>query len=374
MKRIFNLGVLLIVVSLIFSSCKKKNPVEASDINLVAAETNYWGDYYGKNTSVFDLYIFDNKFEASPAQSRTGTIVYFDISGPSGNTYEIQPGTYRATTDRKPFTFQRGERVLNDDKSYSTYGSYFEIWKNGEIVDYWIITSGNLIIEKSGNFTIKGVVTTGDNISYQFIYKGAVDKYDVSPWPETLSKGEVVYEGKVDGENALRNKFTIYLGSENVNLSNLTGDGDILAIELYAPITIGDNIVNGTYKVEFDTKNSMTIMDGFEYLGDDNYYHDGGTWYYTSKKFAIASGDMIVEVTGNNYNLDFQFFTDNGMKIERIINLNMQTFTNAPALKVKPLKRISPDANRNNVRRKLDAPRTRNLSSDRVNNQREILR
>lgn len=373
MKRLFNLGVLLLTVSLVLISCKKKSPVDGSDIKLVASETTYLGDFFGKNTSVYDLYLLDDKFESSPKENKTGTVLYFDISGPAGNS-EIQPGEYRATTDRKAYTFQRGERVLNKDNTYSTYGSYFEIWKNGEIVEYRIITSGTLIIEKSGNYTVKGIVTTGDNIPHRFTYRGVIDKFDASPWPETLSKGEIDYKGRVDGENAERNMFNIYLASDDVNLSDLSGDGDILVIELYAPINIDNSIVNGKYVVEFDTKKSMTIMDGFQYQDDNKNYHDGGTWYYTSKKFPIAEGEMTVDVNGNNYNLDIRFVTETGMKIERVINLNMQTYYSASAAKNKPAKRVSRDLNRNNIRKKADSPGTRNLSNDRVNNQRVIVR
>ncbi|MFV0390296.1 MAG: hypothetical protein ACK5KP_00150 [Paludibacteraceae bacterium] len=378
MKRLFNVSILLIGATLVLSSCNRnKKIVDENDITFVAAETNYWGDYFGNNTTVYDLFLFNNDFERSPQQNRSGIVAYFDITGPqSSNSIDIPAGTYRASTDRKAYTFYRGERTQNTDGSYSTSGSYFEIWRNNEIVDYWIVTSGNLIIERSGSYVVNGVVTTGDNTSYEFTYRGAVEKYDVTPWPETLVKGEIVFEERLNYPTfGDLNRFTIYLGGANVNLSNLTGDGDILAIELYAPIVSGDIIPNGTYNVVYDPQEAPAIVDGYEFFGTDNLWHDAGTWYYTSKKFAIADGDMIVTVNGNNYNLDYEFYTQSGMKIAGVFNSNMQILSAAPAsVKSKSIQRVSPEKNRNAVKRSANSPATRVLSNSRIDNQRKIVR
>lgn len=379
MKRLSYFNMLLLSSSiLLLFSCKPKD-VDSNEIMFVAAESNFWGNFYANNTTTYDLFLMDNQFKNSPVQNKSGIVIYFDLTGPTSNSTAIPAGTYRATTDRRAYTFHRGDLIRNNDNSYTASGSYFEVWRNGDIVDYWIITSGNLTVEKSGNYTISGVVTTGDNESKTFSYRGAIDNHDVTPWPTSLVKGEIVYEGRKTSEQyGDRNMFNIYLGGENANFNDFSGNSDILIIELYAPITLNNTIPSGTYTVEYNTQKAMTIMDGHTYKDANNNLLEGGTWYYTSKKFPITTGDMNVSVSGDYYILDYQFYTETGMKIAGTFKGSLSIFPGsaspAPASKAKPMQRVKSEQNRNTVRITTDSPRTRELSNSRRDNKRVIRR
>lgn len=309
MKRLFNLGIVLFGAVLIFSACKKKSPIDENTLQFVVAESTYWGDYYGNNNSIFDLVMYDDDLATSPQGDLNGIEVIFDINAEPGST-EIPAGTYKSGTSGNKYTFQRGDYDINGNP----YGSYFRIWKNNKVTEIWLITSGSLLIQKSGQHIISGIITTEDNEPYEFKYRGSVENFDVTPWPETLIKGQVIYEGRVRGGNGDRNMFTILLGGNDVVFPGLGGNDDAMRIELYSPININNTIENGTYFVEIETENHFSIMDG--YVSTDGY--DYGTWYYTSEAFNILSGDMIVSVSGNKYNLDYEFFigeNKTGLKI-----------------------------------------------------------
>lgn len=312
MKRLFNLGILLLGVALVFSACKKKSPIDENNIQFVKAESTYWGDYYGNTNSIFDLVMYDNSLAVSSQGNLNGIEAIFDINASPGST-EIPAGTYKSGTSGNAYTFQRGDYDTNDNP----YGSYFRVWKNNKVTETWLITSGDLIVQKSGQYVISGIITTEYNEVYEFRYNGSMETFDVTPWPETLKKGQVIFEDRVTGVNGDRNMFTILLGGNDVTFPGLAGNDDAMRIELYSPININNTIENGTYYVEIETENYFRIMDGF--VGNDG--NDYGTWYYTSEAFKVLSGDMIVSVSGNNYNLDYEFFigeNNTGLKISGV--------------------------------------------------------
>ena len=345
MKLTLKLTILLTGIFFLLTGCKKNEPIDNNNLAFVSSESKYWGDYYGNGNSIFDLYLYDNDIETSPSNNLNGIVLYFDINA-SPNSTIIPSGTYKAETNGNPFTFQRGEKVYNNDGTSYIQGSNFQIWENNKIVDNWLITSGNLIVAKNGNYTISGIITTGDNIAYEFTYTGTLNTTDVTPWPETLTKGELLFNGKTTGNSGEMNKFTIYLGANDVTFPDITGTGDAMVIELFSPVTANSNILNGTYVVKFNPNDINTIIDGYT----DSNGNDGGTWYYTSESFPITDGDMIVNISGNNYNLDYEFYTQSGMQIKGIYNGTL-TYKTASA-GIKSVQRI---ASQNSVKRKLNA-------------------
>lgn len=315
MKRIFKLSILIIGAALIFSACKNKSPIDEGTIRFVEAESTYWGDFYGNGNSIFDLIMYDKELANSPEGNLNGMEIILDINAKNIGTIEVPAGTYKSGTLGDAFTFQRGDY----DMDGYPYGSYFRVWKNNKVAEVWLITSGDIKIQSTGQYTITGVITTEDNKPYEFKYQGAIESYDVTPWPETLNKGQVIYEGRTTGRTGDRNVFTILLGGQDVTFPDLGGNDDAMQIELYSPINESNTIANGTYLVEIETENSFSIMDGF--VGDDGF--DYGTWYYTSEPFSVVSGDMLVTVSDNHYNLDYEFFigeNKTGLKIAGVYN------------------------------------------------------
>ena len=254
--------------------------------------------------------MYDNDLVASLPGDKNGIEIIFDINAEPGSMEKIPAGKYKSGTSGKAYTFQRGDYDINGNP----YGSYFKIWKDDEESEIWLITSGTLIVQKSGQYNISGILTTEDNKPYEFEYSGNVENFDVTPWPETLSKGQVIFEKRLRGTNGDRNMFTILLGGNDVVFPGLGGKDDAMRIELYSPTNINNTIENGTYIVEIETEDYFRIMDG--YVAEDGY--DYGTWYYTSEAFRILSGNMTVSVSGNEYTLNYEFFigeNKTGLKI-----------------------------------------------------------
>lgn len=328
MKRLFNLGILLLGVALVFSACNRKSPINENNIQFVKAESTFWGDYYGNGNSIFDLVLYDNALSTSQEGNLNGIEAIFDINAKNTGGIEIPVGTYKSGTSGNTFTFQRGDYDINGNP----YGSYFRVWKNNKVTETWLITSGSIIVQKSGQYSITGLITTEDNEAYEFRYNGSMENFDVTPWPDTLKKGQVRYEGRETGSNGDRNMFTILLGGDDVTFPGLAGNDDAMRIELYSPININNTIENGTYNVVIEAQDYYTIMDGF--VGNDGY--DYGTWYYTSEAFKVLSGDMIVTVSGDNYNLDYEFFigeNKTGLMIKGVYNGALTYVNNAAQVK-----------------------------------------
>ena len=181
--------------------------------------------------------------------------IILDINAKNIGTIEVPAGTYKSGTLGDAFTFQRGDY----DMDGYPYGSYFRVWKNNKVAEVWLITSGDIKIQSTGQYTITGVITTEDNKPYEFKYQGAIESYDVTPWPETLNKGQVIYEGRTTGRTGDRNVFTILLGGQDVTFPDLGGNDDAMQIELYSPINESNTIANGTYLVEIETENSLAL-------------------------------------------------------------------------------------------------------------------
>jgi len=315
MKQFIKISVILLSVVAALSACKKKPEVENNKINFTLAKANYLGNIYRNNVNAIEAYFFDENLgtDAEGYITGNGTFLFLDLNTNS-NATSIPAGTYNVNNENSnesiEYSFQRGKMGVNNNNEEVPTGSYFAIVKNGSITDYLFLSSGSIIVNKMGNYSISGQVTTSDNEFYEFSYSGNIPTTDlVTPYPETLTKGQLWYWGDID--NVGLNIYTIWLADQNINMTNMSGSGDLMRIEVYTPTSYTTSLPNGTYPVKINTVQNQTVIDGF-----NNGSEDLGTWYYTADAFPITGGSMtVIKGTGSNYILNYTFIDELGNTI-----------------------------------------------------------
>lgn len=320
MKQSIKITMLLMSVAILFSACKKNPDVNKSNFNFIKAEANYLGNIYRNNVNVFEAYFFDSGLgtDANGYITGSGAFLFLDMNT-TKNATSIPSGTYKVNNENVnesvELTFQRGKMVLNNNNEDVPSGSYIAIVNNGKITDYLFLSSGSIIVNKMGNYSITGQVTTSDNEFYEFSFSGSIPTTDlVTPYPQTLKKGQLWYWGDIDQVGL--NIYTIWLADQNINMTNMSGNGDLMRIEVYTPTSYTTSLPNGTYPVKINTVENQTVIDGF-----NNGTEDLGTWYYTADAFPITGGSMtVVKNAGSSYNLNFTFIDELGNTISGTYN------------------------------------------------------
>ena len=298
--------ILFFAILFTFSACKEK--YSSRTISVYSAEATYWGQLYGDGLDVYDLYFLDNglSYDNNGKLKGSGTLIYFDLSMPL-NSFPIPSGSYRpvAQNNTTTYTFIKG----GFDSNNKPIGSYIASVNNGQITGTKNITGGELIITKNANYAVNATLTTDDGAPYQFTYNGPIKMKDVAPLPSSFVKGELWYYGNV--KDTKLNTFTIYLGGSDVNFSTYAGNNDILRIDIYTPNTYTTEIPDGKYPVKINVTENQTVVDGFV----DTNNNEQGTWYYTTEKFPITGGHILVGKTGSTYTINFSLIAKTGMPI-----------------------------------------------------------
>jgi hypothetical protein len=137
----------------------------------------------------------------------------------------------------------------------------------------------------------------------------------------TLTKGELWFWGDAYGTATdtvavtSANNFTIYLGSAGINMTDLSGIGEVLVLELNSSISIKDSIQVGIY----DMMPELSRVHLTEKTLVPAYYDSNNTqwgcWYYGSSINPIVMGNVVVSKTDNNYKLVYELFDDYGVRI-----------------------------------------------------------
>lgn len=304
----------------ILNSCKTNNdPTSPTNFTFDLGKAVYYGNIYNNGSNVFDVYLMDPGLSIAQDGYITGTgyYLYLDLNA-STNTINIPIGTYTAGTDGSNFTFQKGDYytytgTLNRPQEFNhPEGSYIAKVVNDQAIEFYLLNSGSIQIN---NNLITGNCTSTDGVNFSFIYNGNINDQivdDFTPFPNNLTKGELWYWGDADGVGL--NVFTIRLGDSNTDMTDLSGGGDMMMIEVYTPLSITTQLPNGTYPVKINYPDVYTAIDG--YLDNGNYY---GSWYFTpAKDYAITQGSVTVNYkTGSTYTLSFDFKDANNTSITR---------------------------------------------------------
>ena len=306
MKKLITFSMLFLAVVLVFSACKNKNNIpDNRTLKFQSAASDFLGDPTRSNVDFYDLNLYDNNLTNNP--NGDGTFAYIQLNTPTTNENEIVTGSYLSnkTNQIQEFTYEIGIWKTDNQGSYVS-GSYIGIYKNGQLVQY-AITDGKITVSRNNNYyTVNGTVTADGN-QYSLSYQGQIEFTDmVVPLPDTLTHGEIWYQGDPYGDGV--KIYSIRLGAEDVRISDFSGSGDAMQIEIYTPLTATTIIPDGTYPVKVDQVLVNTAIYGYY---DSNDKADYGTWYYTSDALSINKGSVSIQyLTGSTYRIDFNFTDD----------------------------------------------------------------
>ena len=302
MKKIIQVSALFLIAVLLFSSCEKN---KNRTLNFQSAKSDFLGDPTRTSVDFYDLKLYDGNLTNNP--NGDGTFAYIQLNTPTTNDNEIKTGSYlpNNSSQARTFTYETGIWKTDNQGDYVS-GSYIGTYKNGQLIQY-PVTEGKITVSRNSNYyTVSGLVIA-DGTQYDVSYQGQIEFTDmVVPLPETLTHGEIWYQGDPYGNGV--KIYSIRLADDNVRISDFAGNGDAMQIELYTPLTATTIIPDGTYPIMVDKVQVNTAIDGYY---DSNDKADYGTWYYTADALSINKGSVSIQyMTGSTYRISFNFTDD----------------------------------------------------------------
>ena len=196
------------------------------------------------------------------------------------------------------------------------------------------VKDGEIEALKKGTAVIKA--TAGD--------KSATCTITVDDKIEPLmTQGELWYYGDGYGIE-ISNNFVVYLGSAGINMTDFSGEGQVMYLEFNTGLGSVTNLPSGTYTIvdaNPDLFTPSTMVSGFEY---DSYLY--GTWYFGNTTNSVIAGSAVVtQNTGNKYAIQYDFIDQYGNNIKGTFNGTLDYYDGTqsqeiiPAAKNKALKR-----------------------------------
>lgn len=158
-----------------------------------------------------------------------------------------------------------------------------------------------------------------------------------------MTQGELWYYGDGYGIE-ISNNFVVYLGSADINMTDFSGEGQVMYLEFNTGLNSITNLPSGTYTIvdaNPDLFTPSTMVSGFEY---DGYMY--GTWYFGNTTNSVIAGSAVVtQNTGNKYAIQYEFIDQYGNNIKGTFNGTLDYYDGTqsqeiiPAAKNKALKR-----------------------------------
>jgi len=293
--------------------------VNQTNYNFNKTLTSNWGDYYETGNNSFDMYLLENSlsFNDSGLIVGTGTFLYLDFSVPiTQNTIVSADFTPSVAGDVN--TFFPGEVYENN-----IYGTRIvTIYNDSATID--LVKDGHYSITYSGdNFLIEGDLITQTNEVVHFSYTGTVSVADKREVPVELTpaftQGRLYYFGDAYNSGTASN-FVAYLATKDVNFADSIINGEVLMLELNAPLTVTDSLPNGTYNMMPDLTIAniipSTLVPGYVTSSREQW----GCWYFGETTKKVKTGNIVVSKTDSLYTINYQLFDRFGSKISGTYN------------------------------------------------------
>lgn len=196
------------------------------------------------------------------------------------------------------------------------------------------VKNGEIEALKKGTATIKA--TAGDKSATCTV---TVDD-KIAP---LMTQGELWYYGDGYGIE-ISNNFVVYLGSAGINMTDFSGEGQVMYLEFNTGLGSVTNLPSGTYTIvdaNPDLFTPSTMVSGFEY---DSYLY--GTWYFGNTTNSVIAGSAnVTQNAGNKYIIQYDLIDQYGNNIKGTFNGTLAYFDGTqsqeiiPAAKIKALKR-----------------------------------
>lgn len=158
------------------------------------------------------------------------------------------------------------------------------------------VTNGAIEALKKGTVTI--TATAGEKTATCKV----IVTDQISP---STTQGEFWYYGD-PYQTEKSNNMVVYLASAGINMTDFSGTGEIIYIELNTALTATDSIPQGTYTMAADLDvelfNPFTMVPG--YVDAES---EWGTWYFGKTANDITEGTAIVTKKGNTYTISYEF-------------------------------------------------------------------
>ena len=196
------------------------------------------------------------------------------------------------------------------------------------------VKNGEIEALKKGTATIKA--TAGDKSATCTV---TVDD-KIAP---LMTQGELWYYGDGYGIE-ISNNFVVYLGSAGINMTDFSGEGQVMYLEFNTGLNSITNLPSGSYTIvdaNPDLFTPSTMVSGFEY---DSYLY--GTWYFGNTTNSVIAGSAnVTQNAGNKYIIQYDLIDQYGNNIKGTFNGTLvyhdgtQSQEIIPAAKNKALKR-----------------------------------
>ena len=139
-----------------------------------------------------------------------------------------------------------------------------------------------------------------------------------------MTQGELWYYSDGYGIE-ISNNFVVYLGSAGINMTDFSGEGQVMYLEFNTGLNSITNLPSGTYTIvdaNPDLFTPSTMVSGFEY---DGYLY--GTWYFGNTTNSVIAGSAVVtQNTGNKYAIQYDFIDQHGNNIKGTFNGTLDYF------------------------------------------------
>jgi len=291
--------------------------VTKGDINLVFTQAiaSFWGDYFGVGTNNLSLYLLDNTlgFDTNGDLQGTGNYLYIDLNVALSDS-TLKEGTYSIADKRTANTFYPGDTIHYQGNIYATGTHVMNI--GATVNNAYIIKDGYYTVTRNGNgFKIEGELISSTENVIEFSYSGLIQvKNQIVSISPALTKGDLYYWGDVYNTSK-SNNFSVFLGSQNINMDSLSGNGEILVLEVNTPLTVTNYIPDGTYEMMGDLKTEYllanTLVPGYTSSTGNKW----GCWYLGNTSEALQTGHAIFVKSGDKYTISYLMYNDIKTKV-----------------------------------------------------------
>ena len=301
--------------------------VTKRDIDLVFTKVtaSFWGDFFKVGTNNLTVYFLEStlSFDPSGNLKGTGSYLYIDFNVAAADS-TLSEGTYSIANTRAAKTFIPGDTIHSQGITYATGTNILTIGANEKS---YIIKDGYYKISRNGNnLKIEGQLISLKDEVIHFSYNGLVDlKNQIKPIYPALTQADLYYWGDIY-KSKTSNNFTVFLGSQTINMDSLSGNGDILMLELNTPLTVTNYIPDGTYEMMAGLQTQYllpnTMVPGYSSTSGNKW----GTWYLGSSSEALLTGNATFTKSGNNYTINYQLYNDIKTKVSGTFTGSMRNF------------------------------------------------
>ena len=141
------------------------------------------------------------------------------------------------------------------------------------------------------------------------------------------------------------NNFTVCLASSGINLSTLSGYGELAFLELNTSLSVTDSITTGTYEIaNFPVANFIPNTIVPAWVASDGY--PWGTWYFGASNCPIVAGNAVITVVKKVYSIQYNLLDNYGNTFSGTYQGTLEYFDNS-----KPS--TAPTSIRSNIKAKM---------------------